>query len=191
MIWRLLYNFNLQKIKTIELILFPQCYILQFRFIASWFKDLCAWHNALWRPWRLSKRTVLGDSSVTARTISEQIWTAHRKRKESGGEGRNGKGTRGEAVNWKGEGAFPKWTIKSLYFHMEIVLLQQLKHLLTSSSNQFGFKERHSTDQCVFTLLEICNNLYGKIVFWVVMVIGYYETITAKIPRTGENIQTI
>ena len=40
---------------------------------------------------------------------------------------------------------------------MEIVLLQQLKHLLTSSSNQFGFKERHSTDQCVFTLKYIID----------------------------------
>ena len=40
---------------------------------------------------------------------------------------------------------------------MDIVLFQQSKHLLTSSSNQFGFKERHSTDQYVFTLKYVID----------------------------------
>ena len=37
---------------------------------------------------------------------------------------------------------------------IEKVILNRIQHLLTTSHNQFGFKKKHGTDQCVYVLKE-------------------------------------
>jgi hypothetical protein len=39
----------------------------------------------------------------------------------------------------------------------ESVLLEKYRHFLTTSHNQFGFKAKHSTDQCIFILKELID----------------------------------
>ena len=38
---------------------------------------------------------------------------------------------------------------------LELLLLDKLQFQLETSSNQFGFKSKHSTDMCVYTLKQI------------------------------------
>ena len=40
---------------------------------------------------------------------------------------------------------------------LESILLNRYKELLTTQENQFGFKEKHSTDMCVYVLKDIIN----------------------------------
>ena len=37
---------------------------------------------------------------------------------------------------------------------LEIILLERLSNFLLTSSNQFGFKAKHSTDACIYVLKE-------------------------------------
>ena len=38
---------------------------------------------------------------------------------------------------------------------LELLILDRYSHLLESTSNQFGFKGKHSTELCVFTLKQV------------------------------------
>ena len=40
---------------------------------------------------------------------------------------------------------------------LEIIILGRIECYLTTSANQFGFKKRHGTDLCIYTLKEIVN----------------------------------
>ena len=44
---------------------------------------------------------------------------------------------------------------------LESVIMDKCHDLLYTSSNQFGFKRKHSTDMCVYVFKEIVN-LYRK-----------------------------
>ena len=44
---------------------------------------------------------------------------------------------------------------------LEIVILGRIKNYLSTSSNQFGFKKKHGTDLCIYTLKEIVS-LYTR-----------------------------
>ena len=45
---------------------------------------------------------------------------------------------------------------------VEKLLLVRLKNYLTTSSNQFGFKSKHSTDACIYVLKETINSYVEK-----------------------------
>ena len=45
---------------------------------------------------------------------------------------------------------------------LEKVLLERLKNYLFTSSHQFGFKSKHSTDACIYVLKETINNYVEK-----------------------------
>ena len=38
---------------------------------------------------------------------------------------------------------------------VELLILEKCKGVINTSDTQFGFKENHSTDMCVFTLKEV------------------------------------
>ena len=40
---------------------------------------------------------------------------------------------------------------------LEIIILGRIECYLTTSANQFGFKKKHGTDLCIYTLKEIVN----------------------------------
>ena len=50
---------------------------------------------------------------------------------------------------------------------IELLILSEIKHLLYTENNQFGFKENHSTDMCIHLLKDIINyyNTLGSPVF--------------------------
>ena len=45
---------------------------------------------------------------------------------------------------------------------LEKLLLERLNNYLVTSSNQFGFKSKHSTDACIYVLKETINNYVEK-----------------------------
>ena len=44
---------------------------------------------------------------------------------------------------------------------LEIIILGRIEDFLTTNDNQFGFKKKHGTDMCIYTLKEIVN-LYSS-----------------------------
>ena len=45
---------------------------------------------------------------------------------------------------------------------LEILLLDRLSNYLLTSSNQFGFKAKHSTDTCIYILKEVIDRYVGN-----------------------------
>ena len=45
---------------------------------------------------------------------------------------------------------------------LEKLLLERLNNYLVTSSHQFGFKSKHSTDACIYVLKETINNFVEK-----------------------------
>ena len=45
---------------------------------------------------------------------------------------------------------------------LEILLLERLSNFLLTSSHQFGFKTKHSTDSCIFVLKEAIDMYVGQ-----------------------------
>ena len=45
----------------------------------------------------------------------------------------------------------------------ELVILNKCEMLLSTTPNQFGFKKKHSTDMCIYSLKEIINYYNYKV----------------------------
>ena len=41
---------------------------------------------------------------------------------------------------------------------VEQILLERINELIISTDNQFGFKQRHGTDMCIYVLQELLSN---------------------------------
>ena len=40
---------------------------------------------------------------------------------------------------------------------LELIILSKFRHLLLTKDNQFGFKQKHGTDMCIFALQQIVD----------------------------------
>ena len=45
---------------------------------------------------------------------------------------------------------------------VEIIMLNRMETYLITQHNQFGFKKKHGTDQCIFALKELVNKYKDK-----------------------------
>ena len=59
---------------------------------------------------------------------------------------------------------------------LELIILSKFRHLLLTKDNQFGFKQKHGTDMCIFALQQIVDYYQSLNRRLTVSTIGAYST---------------